>query len=67
MRDKCSDLGIAFKLATLDEKICERLMEPAKSHEEAMITGLKDISCYLLTILLQMVKKSGNPKPWISY
>ena len=49
MRDKCSELGIAFNLATLDEKFCERLMEPAKSHEEAMITDLKDISGYSFT------------------
>ena len=46
MRGKCLELGIAANLATLDEKFCERLMEPAKSHEEAMITDLKDISGY---------------------
>ena len=49
MRDKCSELGIAFNLAPLDEKICERLMEPAKSHDEAIITDLKDISGYSFT------------------
>ena len=49
MRDKCLDLGIAFNLAPLDEKLCERLMEPAKSHDEAMITDLKDISGYSFT------------------
>ena len=43
MRDKCSEFRIAFNLATLNEKFCERLMEPAKSHKEAMITDLKDI------------------------
>ena len=36
LRDKCSELGIAFNLAPLDEKFCERLMEPAKSHDEAI-------------------------------
>ena len=36
LRDKCSELGIVFNLAPLDEKFCERLMEPAKSHDEAI-------------------------------
>ena len=44
MRDKCVELGIYFNIAPLNEKLCERLMKPAKSLEEAMITDLKDIS-----------------------
>ena len=49
MRDRCSQLGIMFNLAPLDEKFCERLMEPAKSHDEAMVTDLKDINGYSFT------------------
>ena len=46
LRDKCVELHLCFNLAPLDEKLCERLMQPAQSHEEAMIIDLKDISGY---------------------
>ena len=46
---KCKELGVSFNLATLDEKFCDRLMKPAESHEELMISELKDISGFSFT------------------
>ena len=46
---KCKELGISFNLATLDEKFCDRLMKPAESHEDLMISELKDISGFSFT------------------
>ena len=54
LRDKCMELHLCINLAPLDEKFCERLMTPAQSHEEAMITDLKDISGRLLVYGLRM-------------
>ena len=49
IRKKCRELGVSFNLATLDEKFCDRLMKPAESHEDLMISELKDISGFSFT------------------
>ena len=49
IRKKCKELGVSFNLATLDEKFCDRLMKPAESHEDLMISELKDISGFSFT------------------